>query len=265
MFNPGTMETMTRVGFAARGIMYLTIGFLALRLGRTEDGAGALEHLTGGSAGKLLLAAMAAGFLAYGIWRLTEAAIDSEGHGSGAKGIAVRLGGAVSGIIHFLLSFIALGLATGSGGGSGGGTQGGAAAALGLPGGQLVLALAAAALAATGLLQLVKAYKGDFLRHLKPAAARLEWVSWTGRAGYAARGVVFLLIAWFFLQAALESRASQAGGMGEALSSLPRTAQMVVAAGLLLFGLFSFVEARYRRINDPRVLDRLKAAAAGAA
>jgi hypothetical protein len=264
MLSTGKMEAFTRVGFAARGIMYFLIGYLALRTGRAEDGSGALDYLNGG-AGKALLALMALGFLAYGIWRLSEALIDSEGHGSDAKGVAVRTGGAISGLIHLGLSFSAAALAFGSrGGGSGDGAQQGAASVLSFPGGSVALTIAAAALILTGAYQLIKAVKGDFLKHLDQEAARKDWVIWIGRAGYAARGVVFLIMGWFLWQAARDTNASEAGDMGAALGSLPSTLQMIVAAGLLLFGLFSFVEAVYRRINDPQVVDRLKAATRGA-
>lgn len=261
MVGIGAMEAMTRAGFAARGIMYLLIGYLALRSGRTEDGAGAMQFLDG-DAGKMVLGAMAIGFLGYGLWRLSAAAVDSEGHGHDAKGIAIRGGGVASGLVHFFLAFVAVKLATGNGGGGGGGTQQGAATALGLPGGQIVLALVAAALAAVGVYQLVKAAKASFTRTLDPEAAHRPWVVWLGRAGYAARGIVFLIMGWFFFAAAREEQASEAGGIAEVLDSLPSAVQLAVAAGLLLFGAFSLVEARYRRITDPDVLARLKRAAA---
>lgn len=262
MLDVGKMEALTRVGFAARGVIYVLIGFLALRTGRTESGSGILAYLNSG-AGKLLLGLMALGLLAYALWRLSEALIDSEGHGGDAKGIAVRIGGAVSGVVHLGLGLYALRLALGdAGGGSGGGrAEQGAEVALGLPGGGLLVALAAAALIATGLFQFVKAAKAGFLKHLEPKAAKQGWVKVTGRGGYAARGVVFLIMGWLLWQAARQSDAGEAGNVGAALDTLPGTLQAIVAAGLFLFGIFSLVEAAYRRINDPHVVQRLKGAA----
>ena len=258
-----SLEMFTRIGFAARGLMYLIIGYLALRFGQTESGEGALATLAQGS-GKLLLGIMALGFAAYGVWRLSEALADTEGHGSDAKGSAARIGGGISGIIHLGLAIVAANLASGGGGSGGGGGQSGAeqgaATALALPGGPLLLLVAGAVLIGTGLWQLVKAVKADFLRHLDGRVGSEAWVKWLGRAGYAARGIVFVIIGWSLLQAGLSDSAAPAGGMEQALASLSGTLLTAVALGLLPFGLFSFVEARYRRINDPNVAARLKGA-----
>lgn len=264
--NIGKMEALTRLGFAARGLIYFLIGYLALKTGRAEDGSGILEYLNGGS-GKLLLGLMALGLLAYGVWRLSEAAIDSEGHGQDTKGVGTRIGGAISGLIHVALGFYAASLSLGgdSGGSGGGGARESTATALSLPGGELLVSLVAAGLILTGLLQLMKAVQAGFLKHLEPKAAGKPWVKAIGRAGYAARGVVFLIMGWFFWQSARQSDAAEAGGMDAALTSLPPKLQMLVAAGLLLFGVFSIVEAAYRRITDPHVLDRLGNAARSAA
>ena len=256
MLSVPSLEMLTRIGFAARGIMYLIVGYLALRFGRSEGGSGALAYLAEG-AGKAVLGVMALGFLAYGFWRLAEAIVDTEGHGTDAKGKAARAGGFVSGLVHLGLAFLAARLAFGRSGGSGSGAQEGAATALSLPGGSMLLIAVSAALLATGLWQLVKSVKGDFLRHLEAKASQRTWVMWLGRAGYAARGIVFLITGWFALQAGLSADAGKAGGMEQALSALSGTVLAAVALGLALFGLFSFVEARYRRINDPQVLARL--------
>jgi hypothetical protein len=65
-------------------------------------------------------------------------------------------------------------------------------------------------------------------------------------------------MAYLLWKAGSDEAASQAGGMGDALGSVSGNVQMGLAAGLMLFGLFSLVEARYRRINDPKVLERLQ-------
>lgn len=246
-------EVLTRVGFAARGLMYMLVGFLAAWWGRAEDASGALEHLNRGT-GRPVLLVMSLGFAAYALWRLLGAALDSEGHGSDRKGVFIRLGGAGSGIIYLGFAYSAARLALGGGGGHGGSgerAREGAAVALSLPGGQALLIAAAIALLLGGGYQIVKAARGKFLRHLDAKAAHAIWVQVTGRGGYAARGIVFLVVAYLLGVAAFHHSPGAAGGMHEALASLPRTPRFVVGAGLLLFGLFSLVEACYRRIGNP--------------
>lgn len=252
------MEAATRAGFAARGVMYVLIAFLALWVGRSEDGPGALKLLDSGG-GRFVLGVMAIGFLGYGVWRFAEALIDSEGHGSDAKGLAMRAGGVVSGLIHLGLSLYAAKLAAGRPA-QGDSIESGAATTLSLPGGEALLMIAAAALLATAIANLVKAAKAEYLKHLDARAAGQAWVKWVGRGGYAARGVMFGVMALFCWRAAEAASASQAGGIGEALAWLTGWPRLLVAAGLGLFGVFSLVEARYRRINDPQVVARLQRA-----
>lgn len=247
-----TLTLLTRVGFAARGLLYLIIGWLALRQGREEDPTSALAFVERG-AGQLAVAAIALGFLGYGIWRIANAAYDLDGHGSDARGYAVRAGGAVSGVLHLGLSFLAARLALGGRGGDGDKATESAATALSLPGGQLILWLVAGALLTVGLFQMVNAIKGGFLKRLDQAAASQEWIRWVGRAGYAARSLVFLMTAWFVASAARQDDPSEAGGMSDALASMPGGVEVAAAAGLFLFGLFSLIEARYRRIPTPRL------------
>jgi hypothetical protein len=252
---------LTRVGFAARGLLYLIIGYLALKLGRTEDAGGALEHVSRETGG-LVLGVLALGFVAYGIWRVADAAFDTQNKGDDAKGIAGRLAGAVSGLIHLGLAFTAakLALGSGSGGDSSESAESGAATAMGLPGGDLLLYLAAAILAAAGVAQLVVAAKRDFCKHLASEAKDKMWVIVAGTAGHAARGVIFLAAAWLVFKAVTRNEAEKAGALGDALLSLPGGLQAAVAAGLGLFGVYSLIEARYRIIPDPQVKNRVASA-----
>lgn len=242
---------LTRLGFAARGLLYLVIGFLVLRTGRTEDPAGALAVVAEGG-GRTLLYLIVVGFLAYGLWRLSDAAFNIERHGQGKKGLAERAGAAASGIIHLFLAWQAIRILQHSASASsgGGGTQEDAQTALQLPGGQAMLVLAGLVLLVVGAVQLKNAYKAEFLKHLEPKVAHQSWARWSGQGGYAARGIVFLISGAFLASAGFKERAQEAGGFEEALSWLSPPWDAVIAIGFILFGLYSFIEARYRVLND---------------
>lgn len=245
-------EVVTRLGFAARGLMYGAIGWLAFASGRTEDAGGILAYLES-HVGGVLVVVMAAGFFSYAAWRLLEAWLDTEDRGSDAKGVAVRLAGAGSGLIHLGLGAAAVLTALHArGGGGGDAPESGAATALSIPGGEALLYVAAAVAAGVGIQQFRKAWSLKFLRHLKPEAAKRGWIAWLGRLGYAARGVLFLVIGWLLVRAAQAHNSGAAGGMDDALGSLPRMVQIAVAAGVFLFGLFSLTEAVYRRMPAAR-------------
>jgi hypothetical protein len=249
---------LTRIGFAARGSLYLIVGYLALQLGRAEDAGGALDWISR-QAGGLVLAALALGFAAYGIWRVTDAIFDTQGKGRELKGVIGRLAGGLSGFIHLGLAFTAakLALGAGSGGNSSASAESGAAAAMSLPGGDLLLYAAAAILAVAGVAQLGIALTRRFCKHLAPEAKHRWWVIAAGLGGHAARGVIFLVAGWLVLNAGLHHQAEEAGALGDALLSLPGSLRAAVAAGLCLFGAYSLIEARYRIIPDPQVKRRV--------
>jgi hypothetical protein len=247
------LTTLTRLGFATRGILYLVIAFLVIRAGRTEDPAGALQYV-GNGAGGVLLSVMAAGLCGYGIWRLADAALDIERHGADRKGIVERIGAAISAIVHLLLAWQAVNLIRGLRASSDS-AQEGTQVALDLPGGTVLVMLGAVVLFGVGVIQLVKAAKGSFLRYLEPQIASQPWARWSGRAGYAARGVVFMICAYLLLKAGMSDQASEAGGMAQALSWLTSPADIVIGVGLFGFGVFSLIEARYRVLHDVGVSD----------
>jgi hypothetical protein len=247
---------VARFGFAARGLMYLLVAWLALRVGRAEDPSRALAYLgTGG--GRAILAGMALGFAGYSAWRLLDAALNTEGSGAGH-----RLAAGGSGLVHLGFAFTAARLALGGHGAGGGTAEKGAATAMGLPAGEWILIAAAAVLAGAALFQFRVALQRRFLRHMSSAAAHRWWVVATGIAGYATRGVLFAVAAWLMMGAARHHRAAEAGGLGDSLAALPAGVRAAVAAGLALFGLFSLMEAWYRIMKDPRLKHRLRGSAA---
>jgi hypothetical protein len=111
-----------------------------------------------------------------------------------------------------------------------------------------------------GLAFMGRGWRGNVTDFLALPAGARPWVVRLGRLGFAARGAVFALIGGFLGLAALHSRSSEVRGLGGALASLEAQPYgwallAAVAAGLLSFGLFGFVQARYRRIDAPDLED----------
>jgi hypothetical protein len=243
------LTVLTRIGFAARGLVYVVIGILLIRSGRPEDPSGALEYLAEGG-GELFTMLIAAGFGAYGLWRLSDALFNIERHPSDATGLRERLGAGGSGVVHLLLAWQAVRLFRGDASGGEDSAAEASGAALSLLGPDELLPAAGLVLLAAGAFQLIKAAKCSYLRHLEPQIASRDWAKWIGRMGYGARGIVFLISGYFLLKAGLQQPSSEAGGIEGALAWLDRPWDVLVAAGLIAFGLYSLVEARFRILHD---------------
>jgi hypothetical protein len=245
----GKFQWLTRLGFAARGMLYILIGFLVIASGRTEDLTGAIEYV-GHGLGKVLLIAIAAGLATYSLWRLSDAALGTEHPGTDWKALGKRAVAGGIGVIYAYLSYKALRVILAGRAGTMG-TAEQADTVLDLPGGDLVLSAVAIGLAIGGANQLWKAVHCKFMRRLREGAGRKEWIKWMGRLGYAARGIIFFVVAWTIYRAATNHKATEAGNLERALDILRGPYLVPIAAGLMLFGLFSLVEARYRTIHKP--------------
>jgi hypothetical protein len=254
---------LARFGYAAKGVVYITIGILAAYAaftsgGRTTDTRGALEEILSKPFGKYLLGAIAIGLAGYALWRFVQAVKDTENKGSGAKGIAVRIGYAVIGVIYAGLAFSALQLVLGSGGESKGDSTSKewTATLLSQPYGQWLVGAIGLGFVAAAVSHFYKAYTAKFREKLMTSQMSEKAQSFalrSGQFGLAARGVVFGLIGAFLIQAALHSNAGEARGLGGALTALGQQTygQLllgVVALGLVAYGFYMLVLARYRRI-----------------
>lgn len=261
MTSDNRLTTLARLGFAARGLVYVLIGWFAIAAARSGgtpgDNRSALGSLADSAAGQWLLALIALGLLGYALWRFSEAWFDPEQHGSDAKGLAKRAGFAVSGLVHLGLALFAVRLALDWGGGRASGdaqADEGAAGLMALPGGVWLIGAVGLVLFAAAAGNFAEAYKAGFAKYFRGDLPARQAVVGAGRVGYAARGVVYVLVGWFALQAALNQQPEAAGGTGQALRTLQEQSYGplmlgIVAAGLLLFGLFGIVQARYRQVR----------------
>lgn len=248
-----TMETLGRAGYAVKGVLYALLGVAALRAAflptDPEGSSGLFRNLADGTLGTLLLGVIAIGLAAYALWRLAQAAFDSY------EDASKRLYYAFSGVSYGFLATQAGRIVLGDGGGGGGGgTQERTQTLLEQPFGQVLVGIVAAAAAGYALRQFYRAYDASFTDKLNlgslSARAR-EWAVKAGRAGLAARGVVYAVVAYFLLRAALESSSARAKGLDgvlETIRSGPFGSYLLgaVAIGLIGYGVYCWLNARYR-------------------
>lgn len=258
------VEPVARFGYASKGIVYCVIGVLAFRFaigggGGTNGPKGALQEIASQPFGQILLLIIALGLASYSVWRLIEAWVDPQNRGTDAKGLAVRIGYTISGLIYGFLAFEAAWMLIS---GRREGENANAAAAwtrtlMEQPFGRYLVGAVAIGLLATAFFQLKKAWKADFTKMLKTeemSSSEGIWSERIGRMGFAARGVVYIIIGGALLTAAIQIKPSEAVGIGEALNKLSEQPYGpwllgAVALGLTAYGVFSAaVLARYRRI-----------------
>jgi hypothetical protein len=257
------VERLARLGYAAKGVVYATVGILAIqaalgRGGATTGPQGALQTIASQPLGTLLLAIVGIGLLGYALWRFVEATVDPRNNGSDAQGIIQRIGYAVRGVLYVGLALAAFRIISGSGGDSGNATEDWTARVLAWPLGTWLVGLAGLIVIGAGLYEIYRAYSEEFQEELKMGAmshTEREWITRLGKVGLTARGLVFALIGLFLVQAAMRYDAAQAGGLDQALQTLAQQPYGplllgLVALGLIAYSLFQFAEARYLRIRS---------------
>ncbi len=244
---------LVRVGYFSRAILYSVLGLIALTsAGKIAEGTnGIFRAIEDFPAGTLILWLMVVGLFAYALFRFCSTFFDIENQGSDTKGWAKRIGHAGSGIGHLALAYSAYKFAGSESSGSGDGTQEAVSGVLSMDFGGTILGLLGVAFFLTALFQFKKGYTGEFMHRISaqaPDATRM-----IGGIGYAARGVVYGVIGWSLFKAGFMSAgAEQVKTLGDAVASLAGEGIVftLTAIGLLLFGLFSLVLARYRIIPD---------------
>ncbi|WP_162053103.1 DUF1206 domain-containing protein [Pontibacter pamirensis] len=259
---PQWVENFAKFGLSAKGVVYCLIGVLAFMSafelgGQSTEGAdrsGTFQFILEQPFGKWLLGIVAAGLACYVLWRFIQAIQDTEHEGSDAKGIAKRLRYAFSGLIYAGLAYLAANMALGNGGGSGGDSrQTLASELLQQPFGQWLVGIVAVGTMIAGLYQIYHGYSEDYKKKIRSTGLKNDvedTMIRAGMAGFIARGIVWLVIGYMFLQAALHSNAQEAGGSSRAFAFLEEASYGsyllgAVALGLICYGVFMFMRAKY--------------------
>lgn len=254
---------LMRLGYIVRGIIYFLPGVLALRLALGAQGGGAaitpggaLEVIAQQPLGRFLLIPIAVGLAGYSLWGLVRAGLDPLDRGNSAKGIVTRLGYLLSAIAYAGLfaatfSFIAGSMSHVST------DRDWTADLLAQPAGRwMVGVIGLCWIAGAGITQIVIGWRGSFekdLRHERMSPGERWWATHLGRVGVTSRGVVFTIVGMLIVAAALYLDPQRSSGMDGALLELSkqpygRLLLSVVALGLMVFGLFSVMCARWMRL-----------------
>jgi Domain of Unknown Function (DUF1206) len=252
---------IARVGYVAKGVVYATIGVLAMREALGEGGStsgpvGAMRSMGPNPLDGVLLLVLAAGLVGYAMWKLVQGITDPDDKGSDAHGILRRVGYVGSGVIHGGLAFTAAQSIFGA--------EDTSEDAMALsvmayqpPLGSILVGLVGLGVICVGLYQLYAAYGAKFRDELclnRMGNAKDGWVTFAGCVGTVARAIAIEVAGAFVVLAAYQSDPTEVRGLGEALETIQRQplgSYMlgIVAAGLLIYGSFMLLVARYRRIE----------------
>jgi hypothetical protein len=254
-------EALARIGFVARGVIYATIGLLAIQVAmhstkNATDQRGAMETIQKQPLGEWLLVAVAIGLGGYALWRFVQAYVGQGPEGGGDHSTMGRIIAASSGLAYVAMCALAVSILLGASSQSSSNPHKSTAGVLGWPGGQWLVGAAGLIFIGVALYQGYKGVSKKFLEEDKTdemGATTKRWFTGLGVTGHLARMVAFGLIGIFVLKAAIDYAPSKAVGLDGALAKLAHQTYGpfllgVVAIGLVAFGLYSITDARYRRI-----------------
>jgi hypothetical protein len=251
------MDWAARAGLAARGAVYLLMGILALLVVQGSqarvDQKGALSQVLAQPFGGFVVALLALGLAAYAAWRLSEAAFGAVGEGR-RKG--PRLRSLARGIVYAFLAFTAVTVLAGSRAPQSKQQQGYAATAMELPAGRWAVGLVGLVVVIVGAFLVFEGVRLKFMRYFPAdqiSGRSRSTVRVLGQVGTVARGLVFVLTGGLVMYAAWVYQPAKAGGTDTALKALQdvpfgNALLAVAAVGLIVFGIYGFAEARFRRV-----------------
>ena len=241
------VEPVGRIGLVTQGVLYAVVGLLALQVasGRSDERAdqhGAIQSVSDQPFGRALLVLLAAGLALHCVWRLVLAA-RGDGNGDDAKAAAKRVGQAGRAALYGGFTVAAIKVLMDAPAAGGGDTREATSHALDWPAGDLVLIAVGIAVIGTGLWHgskvITQSFRDDLdLPARSPMVCRLVTV--LGAVGYFARGVVFTMVGWFLVQAAVQHDPNESGGLDSALKRLSASEHGPGLLRLLAIGLFAF-------------------------
>ncbi|HEX7809783.1 MAG TPA: DUF1206 domain-containing protein [Thermoanaerobaculia bacterium] len=254
------LSKLARLGYASAGLVYMIVGALtvAAGLGKRKPGSStndAFVVILQQPFGRIALIVIAFGLVGYALWRLVSAVTDNEYRGSDAKGLAIRAGSIGRGLIYGTFAIEVIRLILHRGGGNSGGDQQArhwTRRILDAPFGPWLLGAVGLGVVIYGAYQLYCAWDAKLSKriHLGELDARVRRkVIAISRFGIGARGVVFFIAGGSLVLAAVRNDPSKAHSTSGSIAMLPQPMLIAVGFGLIAYGVYALVNARYREIR----------------
>ncbi len=255
---------LSRLGFYTKGFLFIVIGILAILVafgiknGELTAANGALAAIAQIPFGKVILIIFIVGALGHGLWNILRGVADVDHAGGGVRGIGARIISAGVGIFYLILAWTAgnLIIKARSDLTSGGMQKTLTATLLELPLGAILVSLVGLGVVGAGFHETYSGITGNFqknfrLREIKSGQRKI--ITILGILSFTARALIFFLMGYYFITAAIDYNPNEAIGMDGALLDLSqsyygKTLLFVTAAGLVCHGVLAFYEAKYRRI-----------------
>ena len=201
-----SLEILARLGYGARGFVYLSVGSLALLTALQNRGApsgstGAIAAISQWPLGRFWMVAMAVGLTCFSVWRALQSLLDADRQGGSRKALLARAGQAISAMVYGTLAWSTFRLLPllrqVSPPEEEASAHAGAAHLLAWPYGGWLLIGVGLFVSGGGVANVVRAVHGDVGDRLVCGPATHLWASWLGRVGYLGRGVAFLPLGFF--------------------------------------------------------------------
>lgn len=262
------LELAARVGYGARGFVYLSVGLLTLLasvdlIGDAVGPKGAVAWMALRPFGRLWLLLVGLGLSAFVMWRVLQAVFDADHEGTSRHGLMTRMSQGFSGMSYGFMAFSAFALLLHTpkdpAAADVARSRDQAETVLALPWGNWLLAGAGLVLLGIGVGNVSRAWREDFTEYLACSEKTCRRVAPLARTGVVARGLAYVPLAVLIVLAGLRSKASDVTTFGSALDVVERQPGgpwilALASLGFIAFGAFSFIEARFRRIKPPRDL-----------
>lgn len=256
------LDHIAKAGLVAKGIVYLLLGMLTFMAAfhingkstHEADRQGVFRFLASQTGGQAILAIIALGLVCYCIWRFVQAFLDTNRKGKKAKGVAVRTRYFLSGLIYGGVAVQIVRMLAAGDSQSGDSFSKAASKLMESGSGQLLTGAVGLIFAGIGIYQIYYGLSEKYKKHVEETSDKTKnkLLLMAGKIGFAARGIVWLLISWLLLKAAVDADASEAGDTSKAFgflkdSSYGQFLLAAIAIGLICYGIFNFIRARHEK------------------